>query len=191
MGTSAQQTAMSAAIDRIVREGGPLELATVAGMTSGELTTQLESWQRFRAVADGNIVQLLGEVMRREDFRSDGASSAADWQVDRFGLSTASARNYCRVAARAMDLPHLSGALSRGDISFDKVRAVVALATPETDQELAACAGERTAAELGELARSLRPRPEGLGKKGRLVGSARFNEECHTLSVQFPAEEFR
>ena len=190
MGTSAQQVAMISAIDRIVREGGPLDLATVAGMTSEELATQLDSWHRFRAVADGNIVQLLGEVMRRDDFRSDGAASAADWQVERFGLSAASARNYGRVAERAMDLPHLTGALGTGDISFDKVRAVVALATPETDEELASCAGERTVAEFGELARSLRPRPEELGKKKRLIGSARFNEGCHTLSVQFPAEEF-
>ena len=67
-------------------------------MTSDDLASQLESWHRFRAVADGTIVQLLGEVMRREDFRSDGATSAADWQVERFGLSVASARNYGRVA---------------------------------------------------------------------------------------------
>ena len=56
-------------------------------MTSVDLASQLESWHRFRAVADGNIVQLLGEVMRREDFRSDGATSAADWQVERSSVS--------------------------------------------------------------------------------------------------------
>ena len=55
-----------------------------------------------------------------------------------------------------MDLPHLTRALSTGDISLDKMRAVVGLATPETDRELAACAGDRTVAELGELAGSLR-----------------------------------
>ena len=36
----------------------PLDLATVAGMTGEELTSQLEVWHRFRAVADGSIVQL-------------------------------------------------------------------------------------------------------------------------------------
>ena len=80
----------------------------MARMTGEELASQLEVWHRFRAVADGNIVQLLGEVMRREDFRSDGATSPEDWQVERFGLSVASARNYGRVAERAMDLPHLT-----------------------------------------------------------------------------------
>ena len=160
-------------------------------MSSEELTAQLETWHRFRAVADGSIVQLLGEVMRREDFRSDGATSAADWQVERFGLSTASARNYGRVAERAMDLPHLTRALSTGDISLDKMRAVVGLATPESDQELAACAVERTVAELGEVAGTLRHDPEWFdAKRKRPNGSARFNEACHTLSVQFPAEEF-
>src|SRR5271170_955120 len=108
MGSSARHMATSSALDRILRQSPPLDLAAVAGMTSDELTSQLELWHRFRAVADGNIVQILGEVMRREDFRSDGAASAVDWQVERFGLSAASARNYGRVAERAMDLPHLT-----------------------------------------------------------------------------------
>ncbi len=168
-----------------------MDLATVAGMTGDELASQLETWHRFRAVADGSIVQLLGEVMRREDFRSDGAASPEDWQVERFGLSVASARNYGRVAERAMDLPHLTKALSSGDISLDKMRAVVGLATPETDRELAACASERTVVELGEVAGSLRRRgPDPMGKKEKPIGSTRFNEACHTMSVQFPAEEF-
>ena len=45
-------------------------------------------------------------------------------------------------------------------------------------------------AELGEVAGSLRHDPEWFGKRERPVGSARFNETCHTLSVQFPAEAF-
>jgi Domain of unknown function (DUF222) len=187
---SARQPVTSSALEGVVRQSPPLDLATVARMTGEELASQLEAWHRVRAVADGNVVQLLGEVMRREEFRSDGATSPEDWQVERFGLSVASARNYGRVAERAMDLPHLTGALCAGDISLDKMRAVVGLATPETDQELAACAGEHTVAELGEVARSLRPRPDAVGKRGRPVGSTRFNEACHTMSVQFPAQEF-
>ncbi len=193
MGTSARSAATSSALDRILRHSPPLDLATVAGMASDDLTSQLDLWHRIRAVADGNIVQLLGEVVRREDFRSDGATSPREWQVERFGLSAGSARTYGHVAERAMDLPHLTRALSTGDISLDKVRAVVDLATPETDQELAACAGEHTVAELGEVAGSLGQGPGGSGKgerSGRSIGSARFNEACHTLSVQFPAAEF-
>ena len=190
MGTSTRPAAMSLALDRILRNNLPLDLATVAGMTSEDLTSQLELWHRTRAVADGNIVQLLGEVIRRQDFRSDGAASPREWQVERFGLSVASARNYGRVSERAMDLPHLTRALSSGEITLDKVRAVVDLATPETDRELAACAPDHTVAELGEMAGSLRQRRNGLGKKDQPSGSARFNETCQTLSLQFPAEEF-
>ncbi len=187
---SARDLTTTSALDRAVRQCAPLDLATVAGMKGDQLASELEVWHRFRAVADGNIVQLLGEVMRREEFRSDGAASPQDWQVERFGLSVASARNYGRVAERAMDLPHLTRALSTGDISLDKMRAVVGLATPETDRELAARAGELTVAELGEVAGSLRPGPDGAAKRGRPVGSTRFNEACHTMSVQFPVQEF-
>jgi hypothetical protein len=188
---SIRHAATSSVLDRVLRQSRPLDLATVAGMTGDELVSQLEVWHRLRAVADGSIVQLLGEVMRREEFRSDGAAKPEDWQVERFGLSVASARNNCRVAERAMDLPHLTRALSSGDISLDKLRAVVGVATPETDRELAECAGERTVAELGEMAESLRRRRrDSVGKKARTQGSTCFNETCHTMSVQLPAEEF-
>jgi hypothetical protein len=191
VGSSIRPTETGSALNRILQEASPIDLASVAALSSEDLTAELESWHRVRGVADGNIVQLLGEVMRREDFRSDGAASAADWQVERFGLSAASARNYGRVAERAMDLPHLTRALSTGDITLDKMRAVVGLATPETDEELAACAVERTVAELGEVAGTLRHDPEWFdAKRVRPKGSARFSEACHTLSVQFPAEEF-
>src|ERR1700691_4836595 len=86
MGSSARHVAMRSALDRILKQGCPFDLASMAAMTSEELASQLEVWHRFRAVADGSIVQLLGEVMRREDFRSDGAAKPEDWQVERFGV---------------------------------------------------------------------------------------------------------
>ena len=90
-----------------------------------------------------------------------------------------------------MDLPHLTKALSTGDISLDKMRAVVGQATPETDQELAACAVDRTVPNSGEIAGSLRHSPEWSAPSGNVpTDQHAFNEACHTLSVQFPAEEF-
>ena len=40
------------------------------------------------------------------------------------------------------------------------------------------------------MAGSLRRGPDLMGKKERPIGSTRFNQACHTMSVQFPAEEF-
>ncbi len=143
-------------------------------MKSEELAAQLEVWHRLRAVADGNIVQILGEVMRREDFRSDGATSPEDWQVERFGLSVASARNYSRVAERVMDLPHLTRALSTGDISLDKMRAVVGLATPETDRELARLRRPTHGGGAGRAGR-IAPTRTGRRRRPREVDSRRLD----------------
>ncbi len=69
-------------------------------------------------------------------FRDDGATSVEAWAAERFGVSVATARSYCHVAEQDPDLPHLVGSLCAGEISFDKVRAVVDVATPRTDQAL-------------------------------------------------------
>ena len=85
--------------------------------------------------AQGEIVAALGEVDRCQDYRGDGATSVETWVVQRYGLSVASARGLVHPAKKAWDIPHLVGALSAGDLSLDKVRAVADVATPETDRE--------------------------------------------------------
>ena len=75
----------------------PLGADGVATLSNDEIRQRLDDLFRMRAAVDGRILELLGEVGRREAFRDEGA-----W-----------------------DLPHLTGALCDGDITFDKVRTVV------------------------------------------------------------------
>jgi hypothetical protein len=168
----------------------PLDHVAVARLSNDEVARQLDLWHQVKAIADGHIVQLLGEATRRQGFRDDGAASARDWQVERFGASVTSARNYGRVAERMLDLPHLTEALSTGDISLDKMRAVAPVATPENERELARKARECTVIELREVADSLRRRKGPPPKPDPQSKSLRFNEACRTMSVQFPSEEF-
>ena len=128
-------------------------------MSGPGLGQNLDAWHRLRAVVDGAIVQLQGEVNRRELFREDGAPTSRDWQVGRFGVSTATARAYDQVAGKARDLPFLTRALGTGEIGLDKMRVVAAVATPETDREFAEMARSCSVHELREELR-LRRRPE-------------------------------
>ena len=58
-------------------------------------------------------------------------------------------------AEKAWDLPHLVGcALPGRDLSFDKVRALADVATPETERELCDQAKECSVRELADIARS-------------------------------------
>jgi hypothetical protein len=171
-------------------ERAPLDLASVGRMSAQALGHNLDAWHRLRAVVDGAIVQLQGEVNRRELFREDGAPTSRDWQVARFGVSSATARIYDQVANKAMDLPELTRALSTGEIGLDKMRLAAAAATPETDRELAETARRCTVHELAQQLRARR-RPKPADDKATYEAcSLRFNDPCRTMSVQLPPEDY-
>jgi hypothetical protein len=168
----------------------PLGSAAVANMSAEELEEALEHFYRLKAAAEAGIVEVLGEVQRRESFRRDGATSSEKWQVERFGQSVPSARAYDQVAKRAWDLPHLTRALGQGEISFDKMRALAAVATPETDRELADRARNCTVHELNQLARSLQRPSRAQGQADREARSLRFNDTFRTMTVQLPPTSY-
>jgi hypothetical protein len=147
---------------------------------------------RTMASQAGLIVLLLGELDRRQGWRVDGATSLEAWMVERFGFSVTTARAFARVAERLFDLPHLASGLSSGDLSFDKVRAVIDAATPETDRELREHASTRSVVELSQLARATHaPRPTtAQADADRDRRSLRFNDTFRTVTAQLPVETY-
>jgi uncharacterized protein DUF222 len=147
---------------------------------------------RAMASQAGRIVLLVGELDRRQGWRVDGATSLQAWMVERFGFSVTTARAYARVAERLFDLPHLAAGLSSGDLSFDKVRAVVDAATPETDRNLREHASEHSVVELSQLARaSQAPGPTAAqAEADRDRRSLRFNDTFRTVTAQLPTETY-
>jgi hypothetical protein len=164
--------------------------ASMAVMSNAELAASLDDLFRLRAALEGNIVQLLGEAERRQTYRDDGATSAAVWVAERFELSKAGARALVRVAQKAWDVPQLVAALQGGEISFDKLRAISDVATPENEAGLLEEARARSVRELAELARIRRtaPPPDATAEHERR--SLRCNDEVRTMTVQLPPESF-
>ena len=126
----------------------------VAGVSGCDLVAELTDAFRERSLADGRIVAAVAMVSQAGTFRDDGATSVQAWLAERYGISVATARSYCHVAEKSPGLPRLVGSLCAGEISFDKVRAVVDVATPRTDQALCAQAQELGVAALSEVART-------------------------------------
>src|SRR5580658_9924918 len=129
-------------------------VGAAAALSNEEIAERLDGLFRQKAAVEGAIVVLFGEVGRRQAYRDDGATSLEPWAVERFGVSTPTARAFTRVGEQAWDIPHLVGALCAGDLSFDKVRAVAEVATPETDRDLRDQARERSVRQLADVARS-------------------------------------
>jgi len=164
-------------------------IGAAAALSNEEIVDRLDRLFREKAAVEGAIVVLLGEVERRQTYRQDGATSSEAWAVERFGVSTPTARAYSHLAEKAWDIPHLVAGLCDGDLSLDKVRAVADTATPETDRDLRDQAGKCTVRQLSELARS-KAEPSRTSESGHERRFLRFNDQFRTMTVQLPTESY-
>ena len=62
-----------------------------------------------------------------------GLKSTAHYLNWRCGIGITAAREHVRVARALDDLPRISKAFSRGELSYSKVRAMTRVATPQTE----------------------------------------------------------
>lgn len=159
----------------------------VAALSTDALMELAAESAHHMAALAGLFALLTAELGRREGWRREGATSLEAWMVERMGLSLPTARAFARVGERLFDLPHLSTGLSTGALSFDKVRAVIDSATPETDRELRDRAEECTAVELAQLARRHKAASSATTRDTRFL---RFNDNFQTITAQLPAESY-
>jgi hypothetical protein len=162
---------------------GLLGASALASLPSEALMESAAETARQMAALVGRFVELLGELDRREAWRDEGATSLEVWVVERCGVSASTARTCAHVAGRLFDLPELAAALGAGELSFDKVRAVVDVATPETDHDLRARAAECSVRQLADLARSTRGTSVQRDHERRTL---RCNDRLRTVSIQLP-----
>ena len=169
-------------------------IAAVAAMSKEERWARLDRALRAVAAAEGEVLALVGEVERNQDYRDDGATSTEAWLAERYGVSASRARAYVHVGEKASELPHLVGSLCAGEVSFDKVRAVADVATPRTERGLCEKAKECTVRELADIARSAgelaRASSPAQGRSEHDRRSVRFNDEHRTMSVQLPRDSY-
>jgi hypothetical protein len=169
-------------------------ISAVAATSKEELWSDLDELFRLREATEGKIALRLGELERSQAFRDEGATSLAHWVAERYGISSATARALTHAAEKAWDLPHLIGAVCAGDISFDKMRAVADVATPETDEGLKEQAQRHTVRELADVARTMAK----VAASHSPVSSRpdhdrrffRFNDGFRTMTAQLPADSY-
>lgn len=87
---------------------------------------------------------------------NNGFLSCAHWLSWRTGIDLGTAREKVRVARALDDLPLVSDAMRRGELSYAKVRALTRIATPENEARLVEAAQAATAAQIERLVRGWR-----------------------------------
>jgi hypothetical protein len=103
--------------------------------------------------ATHRMLTLIAAFDRQGGWRAGGHRSCAHWLAFRTGIDMGAAREKVRAAKALADLPEISESMSRGELSFAKVRALTRVATPENEPELLEYARATTAAGLERLVR--------------------------------------
>jgi hypothetical protein len=104
--------------------------------------------------ATREFLRALAECDRHGDWAEEGFASCADWLAWRIGVRRGTAREKVRAARALEDLPLISEAMDRGEVSFSKVRALTRVARPESEAELLEFARAGSTASLERLVRS-------------------------------------
>jgi hypothetical protein len=107
------------------------------------------------AAATCRFLVLLADFDVREGWGSWNVRSCAQWLSWRCGLDLRTAREHVRVARALAELPRTREAFEAGRISYSKARAVVRVATPETEADLVTAALHAPAAHVERLTRGL------------------------------------
>ncbi|MGD2122465.1 MAG: DUF222 domain-containing protein [Gemmatimonadota bacterium] len=130
--------------------------------------------------ATHRLLTLIAEFDRRQGWKLGGHRSCAHWLAYRTGIDLGTAREKVRTARALVGLPEVSASMSRGELSFSKVRALTRRATADNEGELLEIARSRSTAELERVVRAY---PQGSRADEAVLERERY--ERRTLSV-FP-----
>jgi Domain of unknown function (DUF222) len=125
-------------------------------LTLRELEAQITELAGHLNAANYRWLSLIAEFDRRQGW-SDGASqSCAHWLNWKCGIDLGAAREKVRVAHALADLPRISVAMSRGELSYSKARALTRVACSQTEEYFLSIALHGTAAHVEKLVRHYR-----------------------------------
>ncbi len=103
--------------------------------------------------ADRRALVLIAEFDQIRGWERSGHRDCARWLAFRTGIDTGAAREKVRAARALAELPAISAAMARGELSFSKVRALTRIADAENEEELLELTQGATAAQVERLVR--------------------------------------
>jgi len=106
--------------------------------------------------ANYRFLTLIGEFDRREGWADNATQSCAHWLNWKCGIGMGTAREKVRVARALENLPRISAAMARGELSYSKVRELTRVACEGTENYLLSIAWHGTADHVEKLVRSFR-----------------------------------
>ncbi len=114
----------------------------------GEQITELCS---YLYAAEARLLALIREFDEQECWAEQGFCSCAHWLNFKCGIGMNAAREKVRVARALANLPRIEAGLSKGELSYSKVRAMTRIADASNEDYLMMIANHGTAHHVEKL----------------------------------------
>jgi hypothetical protein len=132
-----------------------MSTAAIRLADAAEIEVELLELAAHLDAAEHRFLTLIRAFDDSGEWMGAGVRSCAHWLAWKCGLTTATARERVRVARALGALPRIDDALSKGLISYSKVRAVTRVARASNEERLLNVAKTATAAQLERIRRGL------------------------------------
>ena len=118
---------------------------------SRELGDEITELCAYLYASTYELLVKIREFDQEELWHLEGICSCAHWLNWKCGIGMNAAREKVRVANALAELPKISEAFSKGEVSYSKVRAMTRAATPENEDYLLMIARHGTASHMESL----------------------------------------
>lgn len=126
------------------------------GLSNQELAAQITELAGHLNAANHRLLVLIAEFDRRGGWSDGLTKSCAHWLNWQCGIGLCAAREKLRVGHALVNLPRISAAMERGELSYSKVRAITRVAEASTEEYFLQIALHGTAYHVEKLARQYR-----------------------------------
>jgi len=121
-----------------------------------QLENQITELAAHIHAATYRLLELIRVYDDTKAWAGPGLNSCAHWLNWKCGINLGAAREKLRVAHALPDLPKISAAFRRGEVSYSKVRAMTRAATVDNENYLLQIARHGTASHVERLVRNYR-----------------------------------
>ncbi len=157
---------------------------------SGELAESIGRHQRVISEHEGAMLRDIAEFDQKEAWRGDGSLSMRDWLIAHCHVSRARARTLVDGATKVKDLPALSGALADGRLTLDVFAPLAAVATPDTDADLARLSEHWTPKQARQLVAEVKGSTDAEAAAHVQRRFVRFDDERRLVWAQLTGDAY-
>src|ERR671935_1288856 len=126
------------------------------GTDAGELDRRVRELAAHIHAATCELAGLITEFQRTADWSDSVVRSFPHWLAIGCGFSLRSGRDLVRIGEALESLPEVRASFARGELSQDKVRLLVEVATPEDEHLWADLALQLSPSQLARVCRNYR-----------------------------------